>query len=338
LLYELPKFEHVDARSVEEAVSWLHKYSHKAKVIAGGTDLLGLMKDRVEGPKLKIPEVLVNIKTIPEMNRISYDEERGIRIGATVTLHQLETSEIINKKFNILSQAARQIGTTQLRSVSTIGGNLCQRPRCIYFRHPDFPCYEKGGTMCYAISGENRYDNSVTKYGICAMTHPSDMAPALMALNADASIANPNGEKQIPLQNFFLGPNNYTETVLKPDELITGVQVPEQRDGAQQLFLKYRVRRSQDFALSSVATVAQISVGICEDIRIALGGVAPFPYLARKAEEKVRGKRLNEETISQAAEASLEVAHPLRMNRYKISLTKALVRRALKSITREAAN
>jgi len=208
----------------------------------------------------------------------------------------------------------------------------------MYFRHPHFLCLKKGGTKCYATTGEHRYYHSIIKKGICVMAHPSDLAPALVALKAKAIIASPDEEKQLPLENFFLGPNNFTETVLKPDELLTEVQVPKQEHRTYQSFLKRRIRKSSDFALSSVATVAQISDEICEDIRIVLGGIAPFPYVASRAEEIVRGRRLNEELISQAAEASLEGARPLSMNRYKIVLTKALVRRVLTSIWHQSKN
>jgi xanthine dehydrogenase YagS FAD-binding subunit len=295
------------------------------------------MKDRVQGPQLKIPEVLVNVKTIPQLNRISHNEE-GIRIGAVVTLSQLETSDIINKRFGILAQAARQVATTQIRNMGTIGGNICQRSRCLYFRHPDFSCYRKGGTQCYAVTGENRFDNSITEYGVCAMTHPSDMAPALVALKTRVVIAGSSGERQLALQDFFSGANSYKETVLKSDEFVTGFHVPDQKGGTHQLFLKHRTRKSQDFALASVATVAQMAGRICQDIRIVLGAVAPFPYISTKAEETLRGKPLNERIISQASDDSLEGVHPLRMNHYKVTLTRLLIRRALTSIMRETAD
>ena len=164
------------------------------------------------------------------------------------------------------------------------------------------------------------------------MAHPSDLAPALIALKAEAMIMSPNGERKVPLQEFFLGPNHYTETILKRDEYLTEIHVPIQSEGTRQVFLKERVRHSADFALSSVSTVARISGGIWEEIRIVLGGVAPFPYVASMAEEDVRGKKLDESLISQVAEVSVEEAKPLSMNRYKVDLTKALVRRALASI------
>jgi xanthine dehydrogenase YagS FAD-binding subunit len=332
VLYELPAFKHADAESVREAVIWLEKWGNDASVIAGGTDLLGLMKDRLEGPQLRTPQVLINVKHIAEMKRIDHDDELGLRIGAAVTLNQLGASDIIRQRFSILSQAARQIGTTQIRNMGTLGGNLCQRPQCLYFRHPDFPCYKKGGRKCYAVGGEHRYDHSVINYGKCVVAHPSDMAPALIALNASAIIVTSNGERQVPLQDFFLSSDDYTETVLKPGELLLEVRVPNESSKTNQLFLKHRVRHASDFALASVAMVAEMSEGIVQDIRIVMGGIAPFPYVTDKTEEMINGKGLDPELISRVAEASIDGARPLPQNGYKIDLAKALVKRALESI------
>lgn len=337
LLYELPNFEHRDVENVKEAVSWLHKYGEKARVIAGGTDLLGVMKDRVKGPQLRIPDVLINIKPIPEINKITYDEGAGLKVGAAVTLNRVETSDIIKQRFSVLSQAAGQVGTTQIRNMGTIGGNICQRPRCMYFRHPHFLCLKKGGPKCYATTGEHRYYYSILKNGKCVMAHPSDIAPALVALKANVVIAGYNGEKEMPLHDFFSPANNFTETVLKPDEFLTEFQVPNQKGKTYQLFLKHRIRHSSDFSLVSVAAVAQISDEICQDIKIVLGGIAPFPSVASKAEEMVKERRLNERLISEAAEASVERARPLPMNQYKVHLAKALVRRVLTLICRASA-
>jgi len=334
MLFELPSFGHVDAQDVKEVAFLLQKYGENGRLIAGATDLLGLMKDRVEGPQLRIPEVLINIKRIPDLIRIAYDEGAGLRIGAGVTLNRLATSDVIQQKFKILSQAALQIGTTQLRYMGTLGGNLCQRPRCVYFRHPHFLCFKKGGSSCYAATGEHRFYHSILKLGRCVMSHPSDLAPALIALEAALTIMGPDGSKKVPLREFFLGPNHYTETILKTDQYLTEIHVPTQNRGSYQVFLKERIRHSADFALSSVATVARISNGVCEDIRIVLGGVAPFPYVASMAEDMIKGEKLNEGLISKAAEASVEGAKPLPMNGYKINLTKSLVKRALASILR----
>ena len=332
MLYELPAFKHADAESVREAVIWLEKWGNDASVIAGGTDLLGLMKDRLEGPQLRTPQVLINVKHIAEMKRIDHDDELGLRIGAAVTLNQLGASDIIRQRFSILSQAARQIGTTQIRNMGTLGGNLCQRPQCLYFRHPDFPCYKKGGRKCYAVGGEHRYDHSVINYGKCVVAHPSDMAPALIALNASAIIVTSNGERQVPLQDFFLSSDDYTETVLKPGELLLEVRVPNESSKTNQLFLKHRVRHASDFALASVAIVAEMSGEIVQDIRIVMGGIAPSPYIADGTEEMINGKGLDPELILEVAEASIDGARPLPLNGYKIDLAKALVKRALESI------
>ena len=226
MLFELPCFEHVDARDIEEVLFYLHRYGGRARLIAGGTDLIGLMKSRVGGPKFQIPEVLINVKQIPEMNRFVYDKERGLRIGAAVILSRLIASDVVNETFSILAQAARQIGTTQLRSMGTLAGNICQRPRCTYFRHSHFICLKKGGPMCYAVIGEHRYYHSIFQNGRCVMAHPSNLAPVLVALKATAITKGTDGGREVPFEDFFLGPNNLTETVLKPDEFITEIQVP----------------------------------------------------------------------------------------------------------------
>jgi xanthine dehydrogenase YagS FAD-binding subunit len=332
VLYELPAIEHVDAESVREAIFWLNKWGDEAGVIAGGTDLLGLMKDRLAGPQLKIPKALINVKRIADLKHIDHDNRTGLRIGAAVTLAQLEASDIIRKRYVILSQAARQIGTTQIRNMGTVGGNLCQRPQCTYFRHPHFLCYKKGGRTCYAVNGEHRYDHSVIKYGKCVAAHPSDLAPTLIALRASAIIANPDGERGVPLQDFFLGPNHYAETILKPNELLVELRVPPKSRKTHQLFLKHRIRHASDFALASVAAVAEMSAEIIEDIRIVFGGLAPFPYAADGAGEMINGKKLDTRLISRVTAAALEGARPLPLNGYKVNLAKALLKRALETI------
>ncbi len=330
LLYELPNFEYIRPKSLNEAESYLQKYGKRARVIAGGTDLLGLMKDRVMGPEINIPEVLINIKSIPGMNQIEYNEDlRIVRIGAAATLSDIERSEVIKKKLKVLWEAVRQVGTTQLRNMGTIGGNICQRPQCMYFRHPQFLCYKKGGRMCYAITGENRDYHSILHKGKCVMAHPSDLATALTALNAKIVITNYNQEEQVPIKSFFLGPNNFSETVVKPNELLKEIQIPVQKKNTHQFFLKQRIRGSSDFALTSIAIVAQISKKVCRDIKIVLGGIAPFPYSAKTSQDVLIGNVLDERLIFQAAEASIEGAAPLRMNHYKLDLAKALVKSTL---------
>jgi xanthine dehydrogenase YagS FAD-binding subunit len=332
MLFELPDFEHIDAKDIKEAVTCLRAHNGKASVIAGATDLLALMKDRIEGPKLKVPEVLVNIKMIPGIAGVTYKEKRGLHVGAAVTLSQLAASDAIQANYGILAQAARQVGTTQLRNMGTLGGNLCQRPRCVYFRHPHFVCFKKGGSRCYALTGEHRFYHAILKHGKCVMAHPSDMAPALLALKANVVIAGADGERKVPLQDFFLGPEHLNETTLAPDEFLLAVEVPDQPTDTRQIFVKQRIRHAADFALASVAMVARKSNGVCEEMSIVLGGVAPYPYVAKTAEEMLKGQALTERLVSDAAEAAVAEARPLPMNRYKVDLTKTIVRRALMSI------
>jgi xanthine dehydrogenase YagS FAD-binding subunit len=329
MLFELPTFEHVNAKHVEEAASCLQRYGGKARVIAGATDLLSLMKDRIEGPGLKMPEVLVNIKEIPGMTGITYDKQRGLRIGAAVTLNGLATFDLVRQRFNLLVQAALQVGTTQLRNMGTIGGNVCQRSRCLYFRHTHFVCFKKGGTKCFAAAGEHRYYHAIMKAGKCFMAHPSDMAPVLIALKARAVIASTEGERTVPFEEFFVGPNSLEETILKPHEFLVAIEVPDQPETARQVFLKERIRHAADFALSSVAVAARMSDGVCEEIRVVLGGIAPFPFVAGALTELISGRVLDERLISEAAEVSVKEARPLSMNGYKVDLTRVLVRRAL---------
>jgi xanthine dehydrogenase YagS FAD-binding subunit len=338
VLYELPPFEHADAASVAEAVSLLEEFGDSAKVIAGGTDLLGIMKDKLAGPKLSSPKVLINVKPVARMKRVDFDDECGLRIGAAATLHQLEVPGATCNQFPILSQAARRIGTTQIRNMGTVGGNLCQRPQCLYFRHPEFMCYKKGGKHCYAVKSKNGYDCSIMEYGRCVMAHPSDLAPVLIALKAKALIASSLGERKVPLGNFFLGPNSYSETILKPDELLVEIQVPNARSRTHQVFLKHRIRRASDFALASVAVVAESSEGIVKEIGIVMGGVAPFPYRVVEAEEMTKGKMLDTRLISRIVKASLEHARPLPMNSYKVDLAKTMLKRALASISKQTAS
>jgi len=164
--------------------------------------------------------------------------------------------------------------------------------------------------------------------GKCVMAHPSDMAPALMALEAKAVIATSDEERRIPLAEFFTGPNSFKETALDPGELLVAFEIPDQ-NGMHQVFIKQRIRHAADFALSSVAVSARVTKGVCEDIKVLLGGVAPVPYVVAELEDMIKGRRLNEQLVSQAADVAVKEARPLPMNGYKVDLTKALVKRAL---------
>lgn len=329
MLHEIPPVEYLAAETVEQAVDWLVQYGTAAKILAGGTDLLGLMKDRIAGPKMVMPTVLIDIKRIPKLQRIQYDKARGLTIGAAVALASVETSKPVLQRFPILAQAAASVATTQIRNMGTIGGNLCQRPWCWYFRSPHFQCFKKGGSMCYAITGENKTYFSILELGVCVMAHPSDMALVLMALGASIQIEGQRGRRIVPIERFYNGPREVFETCLKEQEILAEVHVPEPSEGTVGVYLKERPRGAWDFALASVAALLRVQDGICADARIVLGGVAPLPYRAREAENAIRGEVIGPRLAGQASELAVLGARPLTKNRYKIRLTKAVVKRAL---------
>ena len=254
MLDELPPFDYLDAATLAEAMAALIEHGPRAQVLAGGTDLLGLMKDRISGPGMPVPELLVNVKRIPELHGIAEAADGGLRIGAAVTLADLERDARVTARLPALAQAAAAVATTQIRAMGTVGGNLCQRPWCWYFRHPQFPCLKRGGKQCFALPGSNRTYFGVLGLGVCVMSHPSDLAPALIALDARVAIAGATGLRRVPIEQFFRGPRSRTETVLEPGEILVAVDVPAPAPGARSLFLKHRLRGTWDFATSGART------------------------------------------------------------------------------------
>jgi len=320
---EAKYFEHFNARTTEQAMSLLDEYMGKAKVIAGGIDIIRLMRKRVIAPK-----VLVNIKTIPELAYISEDAE-GLKLGSLTTISDIDQSILIRNKYGILAQAGHAVASPQVRNVATIGGNLCQEVNCWYYRSSaltgrSFFCYRKGGAHCYAIHGDNRY-HAILGNGECHAAFTSDMAPALIALGARIKIASPTEERTIPLEEFYTPCGN----ILKPNEIVTEIQVSPPRLGTKQRYLKFRLRKAIDPALSSVATVVTAAEGKVIDAKIVLGAVAPTPYRSIEAEEVIKGRVLTESVAEIAAKVALSRAIPLSMNAYKIPITEALVKRAI---------
>jgi xanthine dehydrogenase YagS FAD-binding subunit len=329
-------FEWTNPTSVAEAVRLLKPADPRGDVdaaprpLAGGQDLLTTMKDDVTRPVR-----LVNLKGIRGLDRIEGDAGRGLRIGALVTLAALEENPIARKSFPALVEAAESIGSPQIRTLGTVGGNLCQRPRCWYFRHENIVCLKKGGPICYAAVGENKY-NAIFGGGPSYIVHPSDLAPVLVAYGASARIAGPGGERTVELERFFTLPSEghiRRENVLDNDEIVVEITVPASAATMRSTYVKFKERESFDFALSSVAAaVATASDGTVRSARIVLGGVAPIPWRAPKAEAHLVGKKLTPETINAAGDLALDGAAPLAKNAYKVPLTQALVRRALAKV------
>jgi xanthine dehydrogenase YagS FAD-binding subunit len=323
----MKSFENIDAKSVKEAVSLLQKFHQQKKsaaVVGGGSEYLQLMKDRVVNP-----DYVVNLKTIPGLNYIK-EERGGFRIGALATLAEIEEHPSAREKLLILSDAAGEAASPQIRNAGTIAGNICQRPFCWYFRSSNFNCLRKGGQLCYTVTGDGRF-HAVLGGGPSYIVHPSDTAPALVALNAQIKIAGPAGEKTMPLEKFFVLPSVdfKRENILNPAEIVTEIYVPYPKSGSKGFYHKVRERLAWDHAIVAVATVVQSSGGVVTDARVVLGGVAPIPWRAPKAEEFLRGKKIDEETAQKAGDIALEGARPLKDNVYKVGMAKSLVQRAL---------
>ena len=325
-------FQWANAGTVEDAVKLLKPLNgkvdpdEKPQAIGGGQDLLTSLKAYIVRP----PRV-INLKTIAGLDKIEVDDKGALKLGATATIAQLEEHPQVKEKFPGLVEAAHSIATAQIRNLGTIGGNLCQRPRCWYFRLENYQCRKKGGTECFAKQGENKY-NAIFGGGKSNYVHPSDLAPMLVALEATVSIAGPDGARTIPLADFFIMPSIDVrrENVLKDGEIVTQVQVPASPLAGRSTYLKFKERDSMDFAIAAVAAAVDLAENkTVRRARLVLGGVGTIPWHAPAAEEFLAGKLLSEAVVAQAAQIALQGAKPMEQNAYKIPLTQALVRRAL---------
>jgi len=329
-------FEWVSPTTVQEAAELLQSGStardmdEHARPIAGGQDLLTTMKDYATRPVR-----VVNLKEIKGLNRIEGDARKGLRIGALVTLAQLEDHAVVKRSFPGLAEAANSVASQQIRNLGTIGGNLCQRPRCWYYRLEEAYCLKKGGSECFAVNGENKY-NAILGGGPSYIVHPSDLAPVLVALGASVNVTGASGKRVIPLEKFFTLPSEGSirrENVLRNDEIITEIQVPASALAAHSTYLKFKERDSLDFALASVAAAIALDAGKkVREARLVLGGVAPIPWRVPKAEAFLAGKTLSASVLAEAAKLALDGAESMGKNEYKIPLTQTLVRRALAKV------
>ena len=320
----MKEFKHFNAYSVDEAVALMGRYGERASVIAGGTDILGKMKDAILPA---YPEALINIKTIQGLSEIK--ESGGmLRIGALALLADIADNDIIKSKYAALAQAAGRAASPHLRNMGTIGGNICQDIRCWYYRNQNnrFSCLRKKGGRCYAIKGDNRYHSifggSVS--GGCFAVHPSDTAPALVAL--DAKIVT--SSRTIDAEKFFEVKPVKT-TVLKSDEIVTGIQVPEPAAGSSSAFLKFALRKSIDFPIVNCAVTITRKDGKVSAARICLNAVHVIPYRAVKAEQVITGRVIDEAAAEEAGAAAVSEAKPLDHNKYMVAIARTLVKRAI---------
>jgi xanthine dehydrogenase YagS FAD-binding subunit len=276
----------------------------------------------------------MNIKALPGLGGITFDAATGLDVGALATLAELASHPAVREHYPALPEALAVTATPQLRNMATVAGNLLQRPRCWYFRHRDVPCWLKGGDGCPLQYGENRF-GAIVEQSRCWAVHPSDLAPILLALDAEALIYGRRGERRLALSDLFRPPDDLrrTETVLSPDELMLSVHIPAPAPGTRMTYLKAMDRKIWAFALAGVAVVLRLDGETIQEARIVLSGVANVPLRALAAEEALTGGRADPSRIERAANAAVDNATPLRDNGYKVPLVKSLVARALAALT-----
>lgn len=319
-------FRSVNARDPRHAVALAQQArssGQSAAFAGGGSDLLGMLKER-----LVEPDVLVSLRSIAGHDEITNSAD-GVRIGGLITLDALSRHPLIRSRYAVLAEAAESVATPQIRNVGTLAGNICQRPWCWYFR-AGFPCFKSGGTTCFAAAGENQH-HAIFGGGPSYIVHPSDTAPALVALDARFRLLGPAGERVLRAAAFFTLPdkNPAGENALLPDEVLVEVLLPPPRDGTRSTYHKVMDREAWTHAVVSIALVLEMDGGTCRQARVVLGGVAPAPWRLPRVEGLLAGQRVTPELAARAAALAVTGATPLAKNGYKVPLTKAVVRRTL---------
>ena len=322
----MPAFQYIRVQSLGDGIK--HLSSKGARIHAGGTDLLGCLRE-----KIFIADKVVSLSGLNALKGIREDGG-GLRIGALTPLAQVVESPLVKKLYPGLSRAALEVGSPQLRAQGTLGGNICQKPRCWYYRG-DFHCIRKGGNTCFAVDGENQY-HCLFGGTDCYIVHPSDTAPALSALRAAVHITGPKGSRSVPIDQFFVLPaaDPTTETILTPGEIVTEISIPAPPPGLRSTYRKVRARGSWDFALAGAALALRFDGPRVSEARVWLSGAAPVPWRSKEVEQEILGKALDERTITTAAAAVVKKATPLSKNGYKVSLFKAVIEEELEVISR----
>jgi xanthine dehydrogenase YagS FAD-binding subunit len=317
----MKSFAYVRPASMDDALEMLG--TEGARVHAGGTDLMGCLREGVFEA-----ERVVSLRDVPGLRGIRASAD-GVTIGALTPLAEIARHPVIGDRYTALARAAAVVGSPQLRSQGTLGGNICQRPRCPYFRG-GFDCRRKGGSICYAVGGDN-HSHAIFGGVRCHMVHPSDTAAALTALDASVVAVGPGGERRISVADFFVAPNvdPTRETVLEHGEVVKEIVLPPAADGLRSSYHKEGHRRTWDFALAGVATALRMSGGSVAEARVVFSGVAPVPWRSRTTEEALQGKRLTADVIGRTCEAAVEGAAPMRHNAYKVDLLKGVLEKEL---------
>lgn len=317
-------FEYVSPNSTSQAISLLGATWGNTEVLAGGTDLLALMKDDVLAPKR-----LVNIKNVTDLRGISSNTQ-GLRVGALTTLGEMGDNEVVRKNYPALSEALLEAASPQIRNMATIGGNLCQRPRCWYFRNGMglLPRDENGKEL--VTTGENRYHAILGNQGAAKFVSPSTVVPMLIAYGAKIRLEGPKGKRELPLEKFFVIPKaeNEREHDLRPNEIVTELVIPPATDWKA---AHYEIRQKEafDWPLAVVAVTMKLQGSTVQSSKIVLGYVAPVPWPSAEAQQAILGRAVNKDTAQKAADAALAKASPLSHNGYKVKLAKVAVAQAI---------
>jgi len=322
-------FEYVSPATTAEALKAL---SAEAEVLAGGTDLLSLMKDYVS-----TPQRLVSLKHIKELMGIEFNPGAGLRIGATTTLEELMQSAHVKQHYPALVQAAEGVSSPQIRSQGTVGGDLLQRPRCWYYRAGYGLLATLNGKPLIP-DGDNRYHAILGNAGPAYFVNPSSFAPILIALGSKAQVQGPDGKREIDLEKFFITPTSegQRENALKAGEILTAIQVPP-AEGAKMAVYEVRQKEALDWPLAAAAVVLNMDGDTVKSARVILGHVAPVPWPSSEAEEALAGKSISEEVADAAGKAAVSKATPLSKNSYKVQLARVAVKRAILSAAKGGA-
>lgn len=318
-------FEYVSPTTKEQAVSLLSAQWGETEILAGGTDLLSLMKDYLSTPKR-----VVNIKDVKEFQGIRYTATAGLRVGSLTSLTELLENATVKTEYPSLAQAADGVRSAQVRNFGTVGGDLCQRPRCWYFRTGlgYFPKDDNGKDVI--PQGENQYHAILGNSGPAYFVNPSSLAPALIALEAKVRIFGSQGWRELPLEQFFVTPasEGEREYALKPNEILGEIVVPPAK-GIKNAIYEVRQKEALDWPLAVAAVALKMKGKTIESARLVLGHVAPVPWRSSGAEKGLAGKTVSEDVAKEAGKTALSEASPLSKNGYRVQLARVAVKRAI---------
>ena len=325
----MKRVTNVNARDLKQAIALAGDARRGGRAVAfagGGSDVLGQLKDRIIAPDL-----VVRLATVRNLDQATA-AGGGLTVGGLMTLDAISRHAEIRGRYAVLAEAAETVATPQIRNVGTLAGNVCQRPWCWYYRN-GFPCYKAGGNQCFSFAGENQF-HAIFGGGPSYIVHPSDTAPALVALDAELRIVGPGGERRVAASEFFTLPRTAParENVLGDDEVLASVTLPTPRPTARSAYRKVMDREAWTHAVVSAAIVLDLDQGVCRAARIVLGGVAPIPWRVPDAEKALVGERITAGAAARAGEIAIAGARPLSKNAYKVPMVKALVEQTLMNL------